>query len=590
MNDESTTREQLLDELKALRKEVDRFRKAEEERDRYVKELKERAQFLEGVLQASPIVFTITRRKDGRFMLVSPAHGKESGYSPKEVLGKTSLELDMYVNEADRNAFVKVLEETGELNNFELQYRNKDGSVRDVLLFARPLVYAGEECMLTASLPITARKLAEQKLARYRDRLEELVKERTAKMESEIAERKRAEVALLKEKLLFEEYINSLPGLFYVFDEQRFVKWNSAWNRITGYSDEELAKRYGNDFFEGEDRTHIGEQMAKVFREGAGEAEAELVTKDGRRIPCFFTGLRKKLSGKDHLIGLGIDVTTRKQAEEALRESEEKYRTILESIEDGYYEADIAGNLTFFNDSLCKILGYSKDELMGLNYRQYTDEGTAKQGYNVFNKVYTTGRADNGFDWKIIRKNGTRRSVEASVSLRRDAEGEPIGFRGIVRDISEKQGLHAQLQHAQKMEAISTLAGGVAHEFNNALMGIMGNIELLQMDLSEDEGRKKYFEAMKGSGHRMSRLTAQLLAYARGGKYQPRDLKLDGFMIETLPILQHNLSPEVRVEMHFPKNISYIKADYAQMQMVLSAILANSNEAIEDEGLIRITA
>ena len=589
MNDESMSKEQLLDELKALRKEVDRFRTTEAERERYVKELKERAQFLESVLETSPIVFTITRRKDGCFMLVSAAHGRESGYSPEEVIGKTSLELDMYVNKADRDAFVKILEETGELNNFELQYRNKDGSVRDVLLFARPLSYAGEECMLTASLPITKRKLAEQKLTKYRDRLEELVIERTAKMKSEIAERKRAEEALLKEKLLFEEYLNSLPGLFYVFDEERFVKWNSPWNRITGYSDEELGKRYGPDFFEGEDRIHIGEQMAKVFREGAGEAEGELVTKDGRRIPCFFTGLRKKLSGKDYLIGLGIDVTARKQAEEALRESEEKYRTILESIEDGYYEADIAGSLVFFNDALCKMFGHSKDELRGMNYRQFTDEETAKQGYDVFNKVYTTGRADKGFDWKIIRKDGTRRSVEVSVSLRREAEGKPTGFRGIVRDISEKMGIHAQLQHARKMEAIGTLAGGVAHEFNNALMGIMGNIELLKMDLPEDERRAKYFEAMKGSGHRMSRLTDQLLAYAQGGKYQPKDLRLDGFIIETLPILQHEFNPEVRVETHFEK-VSYIKADYTQMQMVIAAILANSNEAIEDQGLIKITA
>ena len=157
MNDESMTKEQLLDELRAMRKEVDRFRKTDAERDGYVKELKERGQFFATILEASPIVFTITRRKDGRFMLVSPAHGRESGYSPKEVLGKTSLELNMYTSKANRDAFVKILEETGELNNFEVQYRNKDGSVRDVLLYARPLVYEGEECMLTASLPITER-------------------------------------------------------------------------------------------------------------------------------------------------------------------------------------------------------------------------------------------------------------------------------------------------------------------------------------------------------------------------------------------------------------------------------------------------
>ena len=200
MNDESMTKEQLLDELKALRKEVDRFRKTEAERERYVKELKERAQFLAGVLEASPIVFTITRRKDGRYVLVNPAHGRESGYSAEEVLGKTSLGLNMYVNKADRNALLKILEETGELNNFEVQYRNKDGSVRDVLLFGRPLVYAGEECMLTASLPITERKQAEQKIAEYRDHLEELVKERTAKLESEITQRKRVEGELHEAK------------------------------------------------------------------------------------------------------------------------------------------------------------------------------------------------------------------------------------------------------------------------------------------------------------------------------------------------------------------------------------------------------
>ena len=159
-----------------------------------------------------------------------------------------------------------------------------------------------------------------------------------------------------------------------------------------------------------------------------------------------------------------------------------------------------------------------------------------------------------------------------------------------MRSREEKERLEAQLQQANKMEAIAILAGGIAHEFNNTLMGIMGNIELLKMNLSEDEGNDKYLERMKRSGHRMSGLTAQLLAYAEGGKYQPKDLKLDDFVIETLPILQHDLSPEVRVETHLPKDISYIKADNAQMQMVLSAILANSNEAIEDVGLIRIVA
>jgi len=176
------------------------------------------------------------------------------------------------------------------------------------------------------------------------------------------------------------------------------------------------------------------------------------------------------------------------KTETALRESEEKYRTILESIEDGYYEVDLAGNFTFFNDSICKFLGYSKDELMGMNNREYMSEENAKKLFKVFNSVFKTGKASKGYEWEVIGKDGSRCYVEASVSLRRDSDNQPIGFQGIVRDISErkkakedKAELEAQFLQAQKMEAIGTLAGGIAHDFNNLLMSIQGRASLILM-------------------------------------------------------------------------------------------------------------
>jgi diguanylate cyclase (GGDEF)-like protein/PAS domain S-box-containing protein len=128
----------------------------------------------------------------------------------------------------------------------------------------------------------------------------------------------------------------------------------------------------------------------------------------------------------------------RKRAEEALRQSEEKYRTILESIEEGYYEVDLAGNFTFFNDSMCRLSGYSKEELMGMNNRQYTDRENAKRLFQAFNQVYRTGESGRGFDYEIIRRDGTKKYIETSVSSRKDSSGNPIGFRGIVRDITER--------------------------------------------------------------------------------------------------------------------------------------------------------
>jgi len=422
----------------------------------------------------------------------------------------------------------------------------------------------------------------------------EELEQRVKELENEAFDRKQAEEALRESNERYTALFERSLDCVYIHDfEGNFIDANPAALKLFGYTKEEiLSLNFVSVLSQGQMSLAL-QTLEEVKKDGFQKdiTEFKLTAKNGEHIYIETKASLLYHEGEPYGIqGIGRDITDRKRSEEELRESEERYRTILESIEEAYFEVDIAGNFTFFNDSLSKSLGYSNAEVMGMNNRQYTDEETGKKVYQTFNKVYTTGKPDKGFDWPIIRKDGTKGAVEASVSLRRNAEGEPTGFRGVVRDISEKQRLEAQLQHANKMEAIATLAGGVAHEFNNALMGIMGNIELLKMDLPEDEGRDKYFEAMKGSGHRMSRLTDQLLAYAQGGKYQPKDLKLDDFVIETLPILQHDINPEVRVETHFQKDISYIKADHAQMQMVLSAILANSNEAIEDEGLIKITA
>ncbi|MBW1691993.1 MAG: hypothetical protein DRG87_06065 [Deltaproteobacteria bacterium] len=128
-----------------------------------------------------------------------------------------------------------------------------------------------------------------------------------------------------------------------------------------------------------------------------------------------------------------------KKAYTALKRSEEKYRNLLDSIEDGYYEVDVNGNLTFFNNALCKIAGLPREKLNGMNNREYTSPETAKKMYQVFNKVYKTGEPAKEFDWEIIRTNGSKRYVEASVSLIKDSKGRGVGFRGIVRDITERK-------------------------------------------------------------------------------------------------------------------------------------------------------
>lgn len=181
------------------------------------------------------------------------------------------------------------------------------------------------------------------------------------------------------------------------------------------------------------------------------------------------------------------EILDRVQAEEALFESDKKYKTILNNMEDGYWEVDLSGNLTFINPALCRHLGYSQEEAIGMNNRQFMTEATAEKVFQTFNEVYRTGKPALAHDWETITKDGTKKFIETSIALISDSKGEPIGFRGVGRDITERkraqeqERLHQeQLFQASKMVALGTLVSGVAHEINNPNNFIRLNTPTLQ--------------------------------------------------------------------------------------------------------------
>jgi PAS domain S-box-containing protein len=152
----------------------------------------------------------------------------------------------------------------------------------------------------------------------------------------------------------------------------------------------------------------------------------------------------------NRILAIYNDLTEHKRVEEALRESEGKYRTILEDIEQGYFEADLAGNFTFLNDAGCRLLGYTREESIGMNYRQYVNEENAKKFFEAFNRIYRTGEPGRVFDHEHIRKDGTKRQIEMSASLRKDSSGNPIGFRGVTRDITERKQAEEALRQSEE--------------------------------------------------------------------------------------------------------------------------------------------
>jgi PAS domain S-box-containing protein len=186
--------------------------------------------------------------------------------------------------------------------------------------------------------------------------------------------------------------------------------------------------------------------------------------------------------------------------EQALRDSEEKYRTIIESIEDGYYEVDLAGNFTFFNDAMTRITGYPRKELLGKNNRDIMDAYNAKRVFTLFNKVYRTGLAARAFDWELIRKDGTRCFVEVSVSPKRNISGQATGFMGIARDVTErKQAEKTLIAREQELE-IKTRN---LEEVNTALKVLLRQREEDKRELEEtvvtnlNDTVKPYLERIK---------------------------------------------------------------------------------------------
>ena len=155
--------------------------------------------------------------------------------------------------------------------------------------------------------------------------------------------------------------------------------------------------------------------------------------------------------------------------------------------------------------------------------------------------------------------------------------------------MTERKNIEARLQEAQKMEAIATLAGGIAHEFNNALCVVIPNIDLLKAKLPENEEINKHTQPIDASARRMALLTSQLLAYARGGKYRPEQISLNTFVQETLPFVKHVIKSGIVVETHLVEDFCYVEADPTQLQMVLLAVMMNAAEALEDTGYIRLT-
>ncbi len=670
---------------------------------------------------SSDMIFTVDIKGD--FLFTNKAFMKHLGYSPEEIKEINGFELvHPEDSEAVREQFSRLVEHKTQ-ETMEYRYRTKHGFYINILNDASPIL--DSQGNMVAALGIardtTERKRMEEELTKHRQHLETLVEQRTAELQManeqlqlELAERKQAEQALRQSEERYRALFDRSLDCVYVHDfEGNFIDANQVALNLLGYDKEEILslnfasllsedqipqafdmlqelketgsqqelteymlerkngeyvcvetkasviyhggkpyaiqgvarditerkqaeealrqseERYRtvldemeDSYFEVDLSGHITfaneatcrnlrlsrqELMGASYKTFSAEKSIDDVYKafneayrTGKPVKSFSweivrgdrsTGFAETtvlpLHNQDGQIigfrGIGRDITERKQAEEALRQSEERYRTILEGVEDGYFEVDIAGNITFFNEALCRIFGYAAEESMGVSSRTYSVGEDAKRVYQAFNEVYRTGKPMQGFSWEIVRKDGSKRSLETSASPVRNSDGDIIGFRGVSRDITqrrqaeeERRQLEQKAQMASRLATVGEMASGIAHEINNPLTGVIGYAQLLMgRDIPGDI--KNDVKLIHDGAQRVAGVVKRLLTFARQHKPQRDYVSINELIETTLAFRTYELETNnIKVSTYFAPELRATIADGAQLQQVFLNLIVNA--------------
>jgi len=357
--------------------------------------------------------------QDGKFVYLSPFFETLTGYSIKELLEQESLKLiHRDDREMVRKAAISMLKQRHKQNPFEYRLLKKNGDVMWVMETVSSINYKERRATLGSFMDINQRKLLEEAVAKS---------------------------GQLHGAMLSQMY----DACFEVDLSGHFIFTNNSMCVSLRYNLLELDGKHSDIIIPEEDREIVYKAFNHAFKSGQTNTgfTHRVKRKDGIviTVETSISPVREPSGRITGFICVSRDVTESRRLQTALLRSEELHRTILEQMYDSYYEVDLAGNFTFVNDSVCANLLYSKEELLGKNFNFSVPPDEIKNMFLAFNQVFRTGRPNKAFSHKILRRDGKILYAESSIDLRRDETGQPIGFRSISRDITERKQLEEAL-------------------------------------------------------------------------------------------------------------------------------------------------
>ena len=405
----------------------------------------------------------------------------------------------------------------------------------------------------------------------------------------DITELKEAESDLRKEEELLSNALESMRDGILVLDKNfHFTYWNNSMERLTGVPREEVI---GSNKVAWEVFTNLKTAEVDIMMRRAMEGEVV----ERSKIPYILESGKKMFTSEMYLplrnpegdiygiVGVVKEITREIETEETLKESEEKYRILVENSSEGIciFRAD---KFLFVNKRLCDMLGYSKEEL----YKMEIWETISEDDRNIVKEMER--RREKGeempdvYEANIVSKKGDLRFCEFAI---KKITYQGLGsFMGIVRDITEYKDMEKEREKADRLESLGILAGGIAHDFNNFLTGILGNISLAKLHLNPEDSAYEILEESEMAAQSARSLTQQLLTFSKGGK--PVKINMD-----VRDLMQNSASfvlsgSNVRCDFDFPKDMWNVKADRGQLSQVFNNLILNADQAMPGGGLIKV--
>lgn len=321
-------------------------------------------------------------------------------------------------------------------------------------------------------------------------------------------------------------------------------------------------------------------------------SEIRMIRSDGEAFHAHLENLAiLKSDGSVAQVRITIyNIDARKQTELALKESEKRYRSFVENFKGIAFRLEAGGAPVFYHGAVEETTGYGESDLMrnrpGWETLIHPDELEMVQSRRRILSVSEDRNITH--EYRIHHRNRQWRWVREHIQSLYDPRKQGYILQGVIFDITEHKQLQAQYVESRKLDAIATMAAGIAHQFNNSLSGLMGNLELMEMDADFPGSGKKYSERMLVMIEGMTQLTSQLLAYARGGKYLPSRLSAHEMVRQSISLIEHRLSEKYNLNMQLSAEADQIVADNTQMQMVILAVMENAIEAMGEGGIITI--